>query len=236
MEVATAETERTDRRASGLIAGAHPRAGLGVDVEGCLVQPERRVRAVHLRRAGERRMLQCQNRLDQPGGSGCRFGVAYLGLDRAECDARRVVGEHGFESGELGDVTGFGRGAMRLEQFHRRRCVTGVLVSETECLGLTLRTWCVDAGCPPVRGASDAPDDRMDLVAVPLGIAEALEGEHADALADDRSVGGIGKRSAVTALRERGSLGKAHEHHDVVERVDAAGEHQVRFVEVQPVQ
>ena len=76
----------------------------------------------------------------------------------------------------------------------------------------------------------------MDRITVTLGVAEALERQHAHALADDGAVGGVGERPAVTRRRERRRLGKAHVHHHVVESVDAAGQHQIGFVQIQPVQ
>ena len=181
-------------------------------------------------------MLQGQNGFDESGRACGRLGVADLGLHRPQCAAGGVVVEHQLESGELSHVAGLGRGAVRFEQFDGRRRVARPLVRAAQCLGLTLRARCVDTGCAAVGGGADAADDRMDRVAVTLGVTEALERQHAHTLADDGAVGGVGERPAVTRRRERRRLGKAHVHHHVVECVHAAGQHQIGFVQIQPVQ
>ena len=97
-------------------------------------------------------MLKGQNGFDETGSARGRFGVADLGLHRTQCAAGRVVGEHQLESGELGDVAGLGRGAVRFEQFDGRRRVAGALVGAAQCLGLTFGARCVDAGGTAVGG------------------------------------------------------------------------------------
>ena len=181
-------------------------------------------------------MLKGQNGFDETGSARGRFGVADLGLHRTQCAAGRVVGEHQLESGELGHVAGLRRGAVRLEQFDGRRFIAGALVGAAQCLGLTFGARRVDAGGTAIGGGADTADDRMDGIAVTFGVAEALERQHAHTLADDGAVGGVGERPAVTRRRERRRLGKAHVHHHVVQSVDAAGQHQIGFVQIQPVQ
>ena len=227
VEVAAAETEGADRGAARLIAGAHPRAGLRVDVEGGIGHLHRRVRSIHLQGAWQGRMLKGQNGLDETGSASGRLGVADLRLHRTQSTAGRVVVEHELESGEFGHVAGLGGGAVRFEQFDGRRLVASPLVGAAQGLGLPLGARRVDAGRAAIGGGADAADDRMDRIAVTLGVAEALERQHAHALADDGAVGGIGERPTVTRRRERRRLGKAHVHHHVVEGVDAAGQHQI---------
>ena len=76
-------------------------------------------------------------------------------------------------------------------------------------------------------------DHGVDLVAVALGVLEAAEREHRHALAEDGAVGLVGERPAVAAPREGRRLREAHEHQDVVEGVDAAGDHHVGFAEIE---
>ena len=158
--------------------------------------------------------------------------------DFTEPIAHRAVdiGEHRLEGGELGNVAGLGRCAVRFEKSDGRRLVAGTFVGAAQSLGLPFRPRRVDAGCPPVGGGAEAANDRMDLIPVTLGVAEALEGQHADALADDGPVGAIREGPTVTRRRERRRLGKAHVHHHVVQSVDAARQHQIGFVKIQPVQ
>ena len=181
-------------------------------------------------------MLKGQNGFDETGSTRGRLGVADLGFHRTQSAAGRFVVEHQLESGEFGHVAGLGRGAVRLEKFDGRRIVAGPLVGATQSLGLALGARCVDAGRAAVGRRTDAADHRMDRIAVPLGVAEALEREHAHTLADDGAVGGVGERPTVTRRRERRRLGEAHVHHHVVECVHAAGQHQIGLVQIQPVQ
>ena len=72
-----------------------------------------------------------------------------------------------------------------------------------------------------------AADDRVDAIAVALGVREALEREHADALAEHRAVGALRERPAGAAHRQRRRLREAHERERVVGRVGAARDHEV---------
>ena len=236
MEVASAEPERADRGAPRLLPRADPRSRLRVDVERGLVQPQRGVRAIHLDRAGKRRMLQCENGLDQTGGAGSGLGVTDLGLHRTQRGPRRLPGEHRLETGELGDVTCLRRGAVRLDEFDGVRRVAGMLVCPAQRLRLSFRARCVHARGASVRRRTEPADHGENLVAVAFGVSEPLEGHHAHTLADDRAVRGVRERPAVARLGERGRLGEAHVHHHVVERVHTAGQHQVGLVQIQPVQ
>ena len=236
MEVAAAEAERTDRGTSGLVPLANPGPGLRVDVERRVLQSQRRIRTIYLQRSRQGRMLQRKNGLDEAGGTCRGLRVTDLGFHRAQRNPRRGVGEHRLQSGELGDVTRFGRGAVRLDQFDRRGVVAGALVRAAQRLGLSLGTGGVHAGGTPVGRRPQPADDRVDLVAVAFGVGEPLERQHADTFADDGAVGAVGERAAVTGRRERRCLREAHVHHHVVECVDAAGQHHIGLVQIQPVQ
>ena len=236
MEVATAETEGTDRGPPRLIARTHPGAGLCVHIERCVVQAQRGVRAVHLDRAWQCRVLKCQNCLDEPSCTCGSLGVPDLGLHRSQRAPGRVPGEHRLETGELGDVTRLRRGAVCFDEFDGRGRVAGVFVGSSQSFGLPFGAWRIDAGCLTVGGRADATNDRVDRISVTLSVAEPLERHHADALADDCAIGAVRERAAVAALREGRRLGEAHVHHDVVERIDTAGQHQIGFAQIQTVQ
>ncbi len=59
---------------------------------------------------------------------------------------------------------------------------------------------------PPVARDAGAADDRVDAVAVPLGVGLPLEHDHADALADKKAVGAPVERADLLAPGERAEL------------------------------
>ena len=181
-------------------------------------------------------MLKRKGSFDEAGGTCGSLGVADLGLYRPQCDSRPVTGEHRLETGEFGDVAGLGRGAVRFDQFDGGRLVADTFVGAAQSLGLAFSARRIDAGRAPVRGGAEAPDDCVNSIPVTFGIVETLERQHADTLADDRPVGAGREWPAVTGRREGRRLREAHVHHDVVERIDAAGEDQVGLVQVKSVQ
>ena len=77
-------------------------------------------------------MLECQNGLDKTSRTRRGFCVAYLGLHRAECASRRVIGEHRLECRKLGYIAGLGCGAMRFEKTNGRWRVSGTVVGQAE--------------------------------------------------------------------------------------------------------
>ena len=72
----------------------------------------------------------------------------------------------------------------------------------------------------------------VDSIAVPLGILETFERHHPYTFAEHRAVGFVGKRTAVTAWRKCGSFAEAHEHEDVVHRINTTGDHYVGITEL----
>ena len=175
--------------------------------------------------------MQRHHGLEQAAGARRALGVPDLRLDRAEraplpVRAPRFV-EDLAQRGELGDITGFGPGAVRFHEPDRFRTVAGSLIRATKGFGLADRARRVDALGPAVRRRADAADHRVDPVAIALGVVETLQREHREPFAQHGAVRLVGEGTAVAGRRERGDLGEAHEHEDVVEGVDAAGDHHV---------
>ena len=140
------------------------------------------------------------------------------------------------QRGELSSITGFGTGAVRFNEPDCFWTVAGSGVGATESFGLTGRTWGIDALGPPIRGRTKATDHGVDPVTVALGVIETLEREHCEPFAQHGAVRLVGEGSAVTTRRQRGDLGEALEHQDVVEGVDSTGDHHVRFTKIELVE
>ena len=87
---------------------------------------------------------------------------------------------------------------------------------------MSLRLRRIDRVSRTVARRADPFDDGIDSVAVPLGIGETLQDNHAHAFAEDRAARIFAERLRISRRRQRGCLAEAHEHEDVVERVDAA--------------
>ena len=237
VEVGAAEAERAHRGPARVLPVADPRPRLRAQVEGALFEAELRVRRVDLDRRREHAVVEGEDRLEEPGRAGRRLRVADLALHRAERaplpirSPRRVEDEA--EPLELGDVARLRPGPVRLDELDRLRPVARELVGAGERLRLPRGHRGVDALAAAVRGGADAADDRVDPVAVPLGVGEALQGHHPEPLAEHRAVGPVAEGAAVAARRERRRLREAEEHEDVVQRVDSARDDEVAVAELQ---
>ena len=87
-----------------------------------------------------------------------------------------------------------------------RRMHDGV-ESELEGELLAARVGGHDALAATIGGTADATDDRVDAIAVGRGGAQALEHQHAAALAHDKAICGGVKRGGV-ACGQRADLGE----------------------------
>lgn len=185
-------------------------------------------------------MVQRHDRLEEPGCAGGRLGVPDLGLHAAQravlARAMLALAERQRETRKLRGVAGPGAGAVGLHQLHRARRIARRLVGPAQGLGLPLGHGGIDAGGAPVGRGAQAADERVDAIAVALGVIQALERHHAQPLPQQGAVGLIGEGAAVAADRERLGLGEAHEHQDVVHGVDPARDDQVGVPQVQLVE
>ena len=148
----------------------------------------------------------------------------------------RLVFEDHLEAAKLGSVASLGARAVRFDELDSLWAVTRALITTAQRLGLTFRHGRIDTLGATVRGAAEALNHCIDLVTVTLCIFEALERDHADTFTEHRAVGLIREGAAIARHRQRGRLAKAHEHQDVVERIDAAADHQIRLTEVKLVE
>ena len=215
---------------------ADPRPALGIEVERALLDLQLGIRALDLDRRRQHLVMQRHDSLEQarrPRGS---FGVADLRFDRAQRAPLMVfasAAKRQLESGEFGDIAGLGAGAVRFNQFHRFRTKARHFIGTAQRTCLTFRERGVDAVGASVGGRADATDDRINTVAIALRIVQTLERHHGDAFAEQGAIGRIGEWAAIACRRKRRCLAEAHVHENVVHRIDAAGDDQVRLTELQ---
>ena len=109
----------------------------------------------------------------------------------------------------------------------RRDAGLGVGPPQRELLALHTRRH--DAHGAAVARHADAPDHRVDAVAVPLGIGQPLEHDQADPLAEERAVGVAVERPDLLPARERAEPAEQVQRRHRHPHLRAAGERQVAF-------
>ena len=207
--VGAADTEPRHRGTPG--AGQWgPLEGLRRDPE--LLRPLARLRGqlleVQLLRDGA--VVHGEHGLDKAGDTGRRLQMSEVGLHRTQHQRGRIlaVAVHGRERVELDRVTQRGSGAVRLDvvdvgRFQPRglqRLAHQLLLGRPVGHGLTAaRTVLVDGR---------ATDDGQHPVAVAQRVGEALEHDHARALAADISVG-VGVERLALAVGSQHSPSRA---------------------------
>ncbi|GAA3265826.1 hypothetical protein GCM10020218_002190 [Dactylosporangium vinaceum] len=149
---------------------------------------------------GQAAVAHGQDRLDDPGDAGRGLRVPDVRLERAQ--PQRVAGVPALPVGRqqrlgLDRVAEGGAGAVGLHRVHvgRLQARVGERGPDDPLLRRPVR------GGEPVGGAvlvdGGALDDGQDAVPEPLGVAEPLDEQHADALAPAGPVGVVGERLAA---------------------------------------
>ena len=224
VEVAAAKAEGADPGAAAH-APAQPGPRGGVEIERTSAILQARQGRAHLERGRQHPMLQGQGRLDQPRRARRRLRVSDHRLDgpdghRARRHPRVPVDQ--VQPLDLGAVSGLGSGAVSLQQADVGGAHARLGIGGPEGPRLTRAAGRVDGLRAPVAGAADAREHRVDPIAVPLRVRQALQHDDADALAQDRAVAVAVEGPGVAGLRERRRRREALVHEDVVEGVDAA--------------
>ena len=189
---------------------------------------EQGVRALRSRgSAGSVRWCSASAGLDQPGHPGGRHRVADQSRGGPEDPAARRRREGGPQGPELGPVGGRHAEAVALDQADRRRVDPRPPVGPADRPEVAPGVRRGQAAAPAVAGEADPLDDRVDPVAVALGVAQPLEHDDADALARDHPVGLGGEGPGPTRPREHAEPREDHREIDVRLDVDAADDRQV---------
>jgi hypothetical protein len=166
------------------------------------------------------------------------FGVSDLRLHRAE-RAPRLAGlrafEHLSEPFDFGQIACPRAGPVRLDELDVLRTVAAARVSARDGLRLTLGARRVDAQGAPVGRRANPADDGVHMVAIALGVSEALQREETDTLTDQRAIcvsreGPAGARSGQGA-----DQAEALEHQDIAQGIGAARDDEIGAPQVQLV-
>ena len=202
MEVRTTKTKGADRGATRMVRAANPGPRGGRQIEGALLEVERRVGTIDLDGRRDHLVMQRHHDLEQSSRASRRLGVTDLRLDRAERAplailARRLIIEHELEAAKLGCIPSLGACAVRLHKLYGRRLVASALIGAAQRLGLTFAHWRIDALGAAIGGGAKTMNHSIDRITVTLRIIKTLEREHADPLAEHRAVGLIREGATV---------------------------------------
>ncbi len=158
-------------------------------------------------------------------------------LDRTESAPLLVraggFAEDGVEPAELRGVARLGAGAVGFDEFDGVGTVTGAFIGTAQSFGLAGAHRRVDALRTAIRRRTDAGQNRVDRIAVAFRVFETPQADEADTFAEHGAVGLRVEGAAVPRERQRGRLRETHEHEDVVEGLDTAGDHEIGAAEVQ---
>ena len=230
VEVATAESERRKSGSTRMLGVTHPGASHRVQIESAVFDTELGVRLFDIDSGREDLVMQSQSSFDEAGRTGRRFGVPDLRLNAAESAPLLVFtgfGVDSLESLELHHVSDLGTGTVGFHHLDGATRDIGILVSATQGARLTGTEGSVNGFVLAVAGSTHSSNHGVHSVSVALGIGQALENYHTQALADQSTVG-VGVEGADLARsRESGGFGETHVHENVVECVDTAGNHHV---------
>ena len=188
-----------------------------------------RRRLLDVERAGQEAVPQGEDHLDDAGDAGGALGVADIGLDRAEPEGLLggALAPVGVEQGlGLDGVAEGGAGAVALDRVDvpRREPGVGERARDDAPLRGTVGRGQPVAGAVLVDGG--AADESEDVMPEPLRVGEALEQQHADALAPAGAVGGGGEGLATPVGREPALARELDEDGGRGHDGDAAGEGQ----------
>ena len=154
--------------------------------------------------------------------------MADLRLDRTD-RAPGLFGfaEHFLERRNLNGVTDLGAGAVGFNQLDGAWVHIALRVSPPQRLLLTGSARLVNRRATAVTRSTDSLDHGIDLVAIALGIGQALDDDDSQAFAEGRAVTIGIEGSRVSGRRQRRRLAEAGVHEDIVEGVDTTGHNHV---------
>ncbi|RGC65724.1 hypothetical protein C5N14_27225 [Micromonospora sp. MW-13] len=229
VRVGAGHPERRHRRPAGPVHG-RPRGRLGGEADGPGGPVDVRGRLVHVQGGRDDPVPDGQHHLDQPGDASGGLGVADVRLDRAEQQRRGVtpvLPVRGQQRLRLDRVAEPGAGAVRLHHVDLFGGEPGVgqRLPDDPHLGGAVR------GAQPVGRAvlvdGAAPHHGKHRVPVALGLGEAGEQQHADALGPGGAVRAGGERLAPAVGGQPALPGEADEDRRGGHDRHAAGQRQL---------
>ncbi len=176
-------------------------------------------------------VVQRQRHLGQARRSGRRLEMADIGFDRAEqCGliGGTAAAHHPAERIGLDRITEDGPGAVRLNVIHGARVDSGIAVGATQDIGLGVGVGGEHAVGAAVVVDRATGDHREDLIAVPTGIGQPFENQHAATLGTGVTVGIGGERlDPAVRCQHPSDLVEAQRHRRGDQCVDPSGEHHI---------
>ena len=135
--------------------------------------------------------------------------------------------------GNLGLIADHRAGAVGLDELDAGRRDVGLGVGTLQGAELSFGPRGGQSLVAAVAGSADALDDRVNAIAVALGIGQALEDDGDHALADDDAVGGLVEGAAPAARRKGVRLAEGHVGVRILHRVRAHDHGQVARAHLQ---
>ena len=229
MKIRAAKAECGDRGATR-ISASDPGTQLGIDVKRSNIQPAAGVGAINMQGRRQYPMTQRHGHLDQTGDTGSTLGMADVGFDTAYRNAlvRQVMpAQQAGQRRTFGTIPYHGTRTVRLEQSHRGRAVSGLGISPFQRALLPILVRRRQTLLPAVRTAGNALDNRVNLVAVTLGIIEPLEDYGGVTLAGHDTVRVCIEGTRTPGRRQGTGLAETQVAERILRGVTATGNHHI---------
>ncbi len=232
MEIGAAEAERAHAGPPGMRLARQPGTLARVDVKGRFSRRQFVHRLGDFDGGRQYFMPQSQRGFNDARHAGGGFGVADLRFHRAQRHPGALGLRRAKDRGKrlrFGRVPHFGARAVGFDQVDGIGRDLGRLIGPFQRLHLPFGARRVNGVAPPVARGANAFDHRVNSVSIPLGVRQTFDDEHAHAFADDRTVAVPVEGLRIPRGRQGGGFAEAHEHENIVERVDPAGDDHVRL-------
>src|SRR5579875_147965 len=237
VKIAATETESADGGAARMLRRRHPRPGFRVDVERAIFRLKRLDRLFDLERRRQHLVMESGDSFDESGDASCCLGVAYLRFYRSQSTPSLrtlmrprlpLCGVIYFsQRGYFRNIAYARAGAVRLDQFDCIGGHPGKLIRLADGLDLSGGAGSVDGIAPAITRRTQAAQNRINAVAVAPCILETFQHHHAQPFAENGAVGAGIERPGIARRRQTRRLAEQHVHENIIERIDAAGQHHV---------
>ncbi len=230
MKISPAETIGADAGPAGRAVGFFPVTQLCIDMERRIGKIEVRIRPFGIECGRQLLVVEGHGGLEQPGcaRTGLQMTDVALGRPNSHALPRRAA-ENRSQGLGFHHIPDLGTGAVSLDQGSRGRIQAGIFPGPLNGQHLAFRIGRGNALALAVARRANAANNGVDLVAVPLGIAQPLEQECAAALAHDETVRALAERTAARGA-EGANLAKLDEDRRAHVAVYAAGHHCVHVI------
>ena len=187
VEVAAAKAKGRNRCAPRVRAVAHPRARLGINVEGTVLDGQVRIGTLDLDGRRQHLVMQGQHGLDQRCCACRALGMADLRLDRANgtplFGLTVSLGKYTARALKLGDVARLGCSTVCLQQFNRARRIAGNGICAAQRVRLSACLGRIDGRAFAVGTGAHAANHGIDAIAVAFGVFQPAQGQHPQSFA-----------------------------------------------------